>query len=283
MLRKMAFDLASSDARPLLRSPGLRSLTAFAIVLCALPALGLLTLLAIVISAYWLLWLACTLAVGTLAIAWVTEVGWRPGPVGSAQRALIAFVALVCAGAVVYGAVGVAQTLLELRPLGTPPSSAWPSFACAAAGCFALALLAVLLPLSPSRRGVGRAAFGAAVAGLLAAAAGAGAQVAPSTCGAFDFQPDRWRAVVAAPHDGDAIRFAESVVRCGVVAPGMERAQVRERLGPPPTRVRDREWRWSLGSQPGMLLDGPAGTLTVLFDAGGRVTSATVTGGGGAD
>lgn len=276
----MALAIATADARPLLRSPGLRALIAFAIAVGSLPGIALLALLGGVLGTTPLLWLAGVLAVSVVIVAWVAESGWRRGPVGWVQRAGVALVALVCAGAVVYGGVGTVQTLLELRPLGTPPSSAWPWFALAAAGCFALALLAVVVPLSPSRGGVGRVALGAAVAGLLATAAGAGAQVAPGTCAAFDFEPGHWRAVVADPHDGDAIRFAEAVVRCGVVAPGMERAQVRERLGAPRTPVGTREWRWALGAEPGLLFGGTQGTLTVRFDAGGRVTGATVTGSG---
>ena len=242
-------------AQPLIRVHGTRALIALGIV----PSCGLVAL----VGTVWLLLLEVPVELGVAAgaswalsgvlTAWAVETGrWRPGLLGYVQRLAAAVLFAGAAALVVAGIVRGVGLLLELPDYGTPPSAAAPSFGVAAIGALALAVLAASAPLVGDGTGVSRARLrratvGAAVVGAIAAIGALATASAPAGCGMFDFERERWRSELAGEGSARLVHMGEAVERCGVVEPGMTRAQVRAKLGPPPSRILG-TYVWWLGN-----------------------------------
>lgn len=157
----------------------------------------------------------------------------------------------------VAGIVRGVGLLLELADYGTPPSAAAPSFGVAAVGALALAVLAASALLGDSRTQVSRARLrratvGAALVGGIAVIGAVATASAPSGCGTFDFQPERWRSELSGESGARLVRMGEAVERCGVVEPGMTRGQVRAKLGPLPSNIAG-TYVWWLGHDGGLM------------------------------
>jgi len=258
-------------AQPLIRVHGWRALIALGMVLsCGLAALvGTVWLLVLMVPVGIGVAAGATWAVSGVLTAWAVDTGrWRPGPLGYVQRVAAAVLFAGAAALVVAGIVRGVGLLMELPDYGTPPSTAAPSFGVAAVGALALALLVVSAPLVEdgtrvSRVRLRRATLGVAVVGAVAAIGALAAASSPAGCGTFDYQRERWRSELAGEGSARLVRMGEAVKRCGVVEPGMTRAQVRAILGPPPTRILG-TYTWWLGETGGFMAQQTS--LNVDFD-----------------
>jgi hypothetical protein len=137
-----------------------------------------------------------------------------------------------------------------------------------AIGAVALAVLGASVPLagdgtSASRTRLRRATVGAAVISAVAVTGALVTASAPAGCGTFDFQRERWRSELAGEGSARLVRMGEAVKRCGVVEPGMTRAQVRAKLGSPPTRILG-TYTWWLGETGGLMAE--QNSLNVSFE-----------------
>jgi hypothetical protein len=190
--------------------------------------------------------------------AWAVEAGsWRRGVIGYVQRVAVAFGLLGAVAVFVSGIARGAALLLELPTYGTAPSAAAPSFAAAAVGALVVALLVAAAPLADkpailSRSRLRRMATGVTIAGGIAAVSAVATAAAPTGCGLFDFQAERWRSEMAGAGGARLLRMSEAVQRCGVVEAGMTRPQVRALLGRP-SSASSGTFEWALGDDGGLL------------------------------
>lgn len=176
------------------------------------------------------------------------------------------------AASAVYCTVRAGDAFATRASLGTTPGELAFWLAGAAASLLVLCGLLAALPLPRSlpRRAIAGTALALVAAAVLTGTLAGAAEVGPSDCGAFAFEPANWHDAVRGPDRSwrKSERLVAAIDRCGVLD-GKTRAELVSALGRPSWRPASDEWQWSVPSSE-FGLSFTSTSLTARFPHAGR-------------